>query len=186
MTSTIIYVSGSGNSTFNPDGSYNCEPFFNISGIDVKCRGNIEYLRGYETDDYPEMADFCYSYMFYGCEALIAAPVLPAATLTASCYEGMFENCLFLTAPPELPATTLADYCYQSMFSGCHNLVVNTRSSDGYARKWRIPAGHADAEISGTSGLCGDMLNGTGGSKTTDPAIETTYYIETSALEYAT
>ena len=68
------------------------------------------------------LANSCYSHMFYRCEALTTAPALPATTLATYCYYGMFENCFALTAAPELPATTLTDYCYDGMFHGCYNL----------------------------------------------------------------
>lgn len=69
------------------------------------------------------LAQYCYSYMFYGCTSLTTAPeTLPATTLTDSCYRGMFQNCSNLTQEPALPATTLQPYCYYRMFYGCSSL----------------------------------------------------------------
>lgn len=65
----------------------------------------------------------CYSYMFYGCTSLTAAPALPATTLTDSCYSSMFRDCTSLVNAPALPATTLKDSCYSGMFNGCTSLV---------------------------------------------------------------
>ena len=48
--------------------------------------------------------------------------VLPATTLTWGCYSFMFYECAYLTAAPELPATTLAQRCYELMFNGCASL----------------------------------------------------------------
>ena len=48
--------------------------------------------------------------------------LLPATILNSSCYSFMFYGCTALTAAPELPAMTLAYGCYASMFSGCTSL----------------------------------------------------------------
>ena len=53
------------------------------------------------------LADSCYIRMFYGCNKITTAPILPATQLVAHCYEEMFYNCSllnrisanFLTAP---------------------------------------------------------------------------------------
>ena len=77
------------------------------------------------------LASYCYSYMFYGCTSLTAAPELPATTLAEGCYYGMFDGCTALTAAPELPATTLADSCYSYMFYGCSKLAsVTCKATD--------------------------------------------------------
>lgn len=41
--------------------------------------------------------DYCFYRLFYNCQALISAPVLPAATLAPSCYRSMFEGCTGIT-----------------------------------------------------------------------------------------
>ena len=70
-----------------------------------------------------ELADSCYSQMFYGCESLTTAPELPATKLYDNCYYSMFFSCISLVkAPTELPATTLAPLCYSSMFQACGSL----------------------------------------------------------------
>ena len=68
------------------------------------------------------LADSCYSYMFYNCSSLTAAPQLPATTLADWCYGDMFHGCTSLRTAPELPAATLVDYCYMFMFQGCTSL----------------------------------------------------------------
>lgn len=66
-----------------------------------------------------------YSYMFSGCSSLIAAPELPATTLSHNCYGSMLRDCTSLTtAPRELPATTLSGECYNYMFAGCTSLTT--------------------------------------------------------------
>ena len=47
---------------------------------------------------------------------------LPATTLANYCYSYMFYGCKSLTTAPELPATTLANDCYSKMFYGCSKL----------------------------------------------------------------
>ena len=63
--------------------------------------------------------------------------LLPATTLSSSCYSFMFYGCTALTAAPELPAMTLAYGCYASIFSGCTSLnsvtCLATDISAGYA-----------------------------------------------------
>ena len=70
------------------------------------------------------LANYCYCYMFTGCESLITAPALPATTLAYDCYYGMFVGCTSLTTAPELPATTLARDCYSYMFYDCTSLTT--------------------------------------------------------------
>lgn len=72
------------------------------------------------------LTDYCYSFMFYGCNGMTTAPVLPATTMAPYCYSNMFGFCHALTATPVLPATTLADYCYYRMFLGSNGLTIIT------------------------------------------------------------
>lgn len=120
------------------------------------------------------LAEYCYTKMFYGCTSLTTAPALPATTLTYYCYYYMFYGCTSLTTAPELPATTLADNCYESMFMGCTSLKISETQSSEYPTAWRIPS---FGTISSTSPYWSDyMLDGTGGTFTSDPSINTTYY----------
>ena len=68
------------------------------------------------------LANYCYRYMFSGCEGLTSVPDLPSKEIKAGCYYGMFDLCRSITSAPELHATTLEYYCYQYMFYGCTNL----------------------------------------------------------------
>ena len=98
-----------------------------ITGQNVSCNGNIERLLNWEiveSGKHPEMADSCYTSMFYGCSRLTTAPSLPATTLAPRCYGSMFYGCSSLTTAPLLPATTLADSCYGSMFRNCSKLTT--------------------------------------------------------------
>ena len=121
------------------------------------------------------LARSCYYTLFINCTSLTTAPALPATTLAVECYRGMFWNCTNLTAAPELPATTLADGCYYDMFNSCTKFKVSSSKTGSYQYAWRIPT-------SGTASRApvwnASMLYGTGGTFTSDPSINTTYYVE--------
>lgn len=76
---------------------------------------------------YTQLKNYCYSYMFSGCNLLTSLQenLLPATTLAEQCYSHMFDSCSSLTTLPEnlLPATTLALYCYANMFNNCSSLT---------------------------------------------------------------
>lgn len=120
------------------------------------------------------LANLCYSTMFYGCTSLTSAPTLPATVLADYCYAGMFNNCTNLSSLPALPATTLKEYCYTDMFKGCTSIKLSTTQTTEYKTSWRIPS---SGTISSEPSAWGrDMLTGTGGTFTSAPSINTTYY----------
>lgn len=129
----------------------------------------------------------CYSYMFNGCTSLTKAPELPATTLADYCYDSMFKDCTSLTTAPALPATTLVNQCYYSMFYGCSSLKVSETQTGTYQYAWRIPA--SGTATSAPMGWNMNMLANTGGTFTSDPSINTTYYgawtvVETYNISY--
>ena len=67
--------------------------------------------------------DFCFAFLFSGCETLTKAPELPATSLRELCYFAMFGWCYNLKEAPLLPATQLAENCYGSMFTDCSSLT---------------------------------------------------------------
>ena len=71
---------------------------------------------------------FCFEKLFFGCNALVQAPELPATELTESCYNDMFSNC-GITKMPELPASNITEGCYAGMFRNCVNLTETTSIS---------------------------------------------------------
>ena len=122
VTGRALYLRGTGNTQISGENSS-----FVIDGSGVACIGNIETLLDYGTvvnGEHPAMAASCFSWLFYGCTALTAAPALPAMTLAEYCYYRMFWNCTALTAAPELPARTLASNCYEGMFELCTGLTA--------------------------------------------------------------
>ena len=189
-----LYLRGSGNTTFSTGNGAQLR-----LSARAACSGNIQTLLEYSNPP-AAVANFCYAVMFYGCTNLITAPELPATTLAKYCYQGMFNDCTSLTAAPELPATTLAEacyanmfsrctslvqapelpattlekYCYQGMFNGCTSLKVSTTQSSEYPTAWKIPSSGA---ISSTATNWNNkMLANTGGTFTSNPSINTTYY----------
>jgi hypothetical protein len=179
-----------------------------LAGSNIECIGNIENLLDYETvalGNHPTMANYCYSNMFNGCTGLTTAPSLPATTLAQNCYSNMFNGCTGLTtAPslpattlaqncysnmfkgctglttaPNLPATTLADYCYQNMFNGCTALKVSATQMGTYQYAWRIPTSGTGTTAVGWNS---SMLSSTGGTFTSSPTINTTYYVENAPV----
>ena len=114
------------------------------------------------------LADRCYKDMFSGCTGLTQASALAAMTLAPQCYEGMFSGCTSLTRLPVLPATNLFSFCYDSMFKNCTGITLH---AVGTAPTWSIPA-----DVVEVMGWNTDMLAGTGGTFTGDPAPGVTYY----------
>lgn len=120
------------------------------------------------------LATGCYSNMFSGCSNLTTSPSLPSTTLATWCYAYMFYNCTNLTSIPELPTTTLTDYCYYYMFSGCSKIKLSSTQTGEYTQAYRIPT--SGTGTTATSSLS-SMFTGTGGTFTSDPTINTTYYL---------
>ena len=86
----------------------------------------------------------------------------------------MFRNCASLTQAPELPATTLKRFCYANMFDSCASLKISKTQSSEYPTAWRIPS---SGTISSTATNWNElMLVDTGGTFTSNPSMNTTYY----------
>jgi len=122
------------------------------------------------------LANDCYFSMFKDCTSLTKAPNLPATTLTTYCYYDMFRGCTSLTTPPELPATTVKNYCYFSMFQGCTSFKVSATKTGSYTYAWRIPTTGTGTGTTSTY-WNKNMLDGTGGTFTSNPTINTPYYV---------
>lgn len=119
----VLYVQGANNTKI----AGNTSKAWVLTGGNITCDGNIETLLDYTAvaaGYHPQMADGCYSYMFYNCTSLTSAPALPATTLADDCYSSMFEGCISLTVAPDLPATNLAVDCYSHMFTMCTALTA--------------------------------------------------------------
>ena len=119
------------------------------------------------------LGNYCYSYMFQNCTSLTSAPALPATTLATYCYQYMFNNCTSLTSAPALPARSMVSYCYAYMFQNCTALKFSSTSTGAYIYAYRIPSSGT-----GTAGSNWNyyMFRATGGTFTSNPSINTTYY----------
>lgn len=173
-----IYLRGTGNTKITGPSSSNAK--WNIVGTDIACNGDIDLLLNYSTvksGNRPAMADYCYSYMFYGCTSLTTAPALPTTTLVSYCYYNMFYGCTSLTTAPALPATTLTNFCYRRMFYGCEKIKLSSTASGTYIKLYRIPK--SGTGRTGTGSMI-DMFTGTGGAFKGTPEINTTYYLDES------
>jgi hypothetical protein len=204
ISANIIYMRGmmDNNSLFDSSGSSNAWSFNNATNL--KIDGNLNTLLNYNNqpitlDQYcfaqmfsnctslteiPEnllpatnLANNCYENMFYNCTSIEEIPedLLPATNLANYCYAGMFLHCTSLTNLPLLPATNLVERCYYQMFNYCTLLIVNTTSTLGYTREFRIPT-------SGTGTVDANsityMFSNTGGTMNGTPSINTVYYIK--------
>ena len=194
-----LYLRGSGNTTFFTEITKGVR--FVLSAR-AGCSGNVNTLLEHSAPPTTLPTRSCYRMLFYGCTNLTTAPALPATTLAANCYYQMFSDCTSLTTAPALPATTLAEGCYMSMFTNCTSLTtapalpattlatsccnymfqgctsfkVSKTQTVTYQHAWRIPS---SGTISSTvSGFSYYMLSNTGGTFTSDPSINTTYYVE--------
>ena len=147
-----IYLRGIGNSKITGVNSSNAK--WNIIGTNIACNGDIDLLLDYSTvksGNRPTLADRCYSFMFWGC--------------------------MSLTAAPSLPATTLASSCYQYMFDGCTKIKLSTTASGTYTKPYRIPKiGTGTTALNALY----DMFADTGGTFRGTPEINTTYYLDES------
>ena len=123
------------------------------------------------------LSENCYTYMFRDCTALTSAPRLPATTLAKYCYFYMFYGCTSLTTAPSLPATTLLSNCYGGMFCGCGKIKLSATQTGEYQIAYRIPTS-GTGQSSSTS--MNYMLEGTGGTFTSNPQVNTTYYLSSS------
>ena len=165
-----LYLRGSGNTKFYTSAGGR----FILSAL-AGCSGNLNTLLQYDNPP-TTLADYCYFAMFYGCKNLTQAPELPATTLANSCYRYMFYGCTSLITVPELPATKLATSCYEDMFNGCTSLKISATQSSEYPTAWRIPSSGTISSTSGAARWNSSMLSGTGGTFTSNPSINTTYY----------
>lgn len=95
--------------------------------------------------------------MFSYCTRLVAAPALPATSVSQYCYDHMFYGCTSLTAAPDLPAATVPNYAYRNMFEECGNLtsikcLATSRGTDS-VKDWlkNVSASGTFTKASGSS-----------------------------------
>lgn len=120
------------------------------------------------------LGGYCYYQMLYWCTALTTAPALPATTFGIYCYFQMFRWCTALTTITSLPATTLQNYCYSNMFYGCSSIKLSATQDSDYTQEYRIPT---EWTWTTATGAFNNMLIYTWWTFTSNPSINTTYYL---------
>lgn len=175
----VLYLRGIGNTVISGEEGEQGSPRFALTGVanEIECLGNIENLLDYQmvaNNQHPPMASFAFSALFYGCYKLVTIPELPATTLAPYCYQDMFSHCSSLTSIPSLPALNLEEGCYYSMFYNCSSIKLSETQTGEYQIPYRIPTSGVGVDNIDTMF---EMFNGTGGTFTSDPTINTTYYL---------
>lgn len=120
------------------------------------------------------ISNYWYYQMFDWCRNLVTAPSIPATSLNGyDCYR-MFRNCSSLVQIPALYAKSMRSYCYWSMFNGCSKIKLSNSQTWDYTQPYRIP-------VSWTWETASYWDTGTFQSTwwtfTSDPSINTTYYV---------
>lgn len=111
--------------------------------------------------------------MFEGCTSLVTAPRMSFTSIGEyGCYY-MFYGCTSLRYIPVLRPTTLAQYCYTNMFMGC-GVKVGTTYSTNYRNSYKIPYSGTISTV--PEGAVTGMFNGTSGTFTGTPEVNTIYY----------
>ena len=122
------------------DQTYNECFYFKMTGKIEAWHNVMSMIRTNDFATYNATVSYAFDHLFWSCNSLTKAPVLPATTLADSCYLAMFMYCKSLTKAPELPATTLAPYCYKYMFSSCESLkevrISATTTADEALYSW--------------------------------------------------
>lgn len=74
---------------------------------------------------FTSLAQYVYSYMFFGCSSMVKGPkILPATTLWDYSYVSMFYNCSSLIEAPEISAKIVGAQSCLRMFRGCTSLTT--------------------------------------------------------------
>ena len=97
---------------------------FSVEGNIMSLLYGDNFVGETELIDYKGDMGMIFTGLFYEDKTLISAEnlILPATELANGCYSHMFYRCSSLTAAPVLSATTLAEGCYQNMFCECSSL----------------------------------------------------------------
>ncbi len=113
--------------------------------------------------------------MFQGCNRLVSVPYDLLKYVEYNSCSQMFYGCTSLVSAPELPATTLAAYCYSGMFQNCTSLKISETQDEEYIYAYRIPKEGTGVYANNALSY---MFTNTGGTFTTTPSINTTYYTD--------
>lgn len=154
--------------------SIKCSEMFN-GCINLENTPTIEYE---SLSSYPLLSDHFYG-MFRSCSSLEDASGLafPDVQLSSNCYAYMFSYS-GLVIPPALESTNLASLCYDYMFSNCSSLKVSDTQTEDYTEPFRIPS---TGTVSSSVSIGSNIFYNTGGTYTSNPVLNETYYLDISA-----
>ena len=124
------------------------------------------------------LANGCYLGMFSSSK-LEEVSELPATSLLQQCYDSMFYNCDYLTNLPDLTVIPLVQECYANMFTDCGSLKVSLTRTEECPYIYRIPSFGTGTDA---YRALYEMFEGTSGSFTGTPIINTYYYTNIPSL----
>lgn len=183
--SNEIYFRGSNNTVFS--GKFG-RGFVFTSDVDITISGNIENLLDYETvmaGNHPPMAEHCFNSCFYKQTGLLTTGELGSTILAPYCYAWMYLDCVKLQELPILPALNMTEGCYMAMF-GIEEYDSSIKLSETqtglYVNEFRIPSSGIGNDADATDWNF-EMFNGSTGTFTGDPQINTTYYYYMEYIE---
>ena len=169
-----LYLRGIGNTVIS--GEHGINFYFITNAQEIHCYGNIETLLDYQTvlnGNHPTMGDYCFYQLFNQCKKLATPPELLSTNLSKHCYDYMFFYCDKLNKLPKLPTAYFPDRSCSYMFYKCSSIKLSTTQTGEYQTPYRIPT--TGTGTAGSSALT-SMFEGTGGTFTGTPSINTTYY----------
>ena len=180
----VLFVRGSNNTyiTGSRAGNSRAKWVLTPSGTDlIDCNGNIENLLDYQmvaNGQHPPMADHCFSRLFQANSYLRRCPAFRATTLNTWCYHNALRDCPELITIPALPALDMVNNCSYYMLNNDSKIKLSETQDGTYVNEYRIPI-----TGTGTGSVSSGMFEGTGGSFTSTPSINTTYYTANEIIE---
>ena len=117
----------------------------------------------------------CFFGMFRGCVNLTEPPHLFVRSLATTAAVNMFNGCTSPAALPEITALSFSKQANTAMFGGCTGIRLSETQTDEYTQPYRIPAEGTGRFLQGSA--FANMFDGTGGTFTGTPELNTTYYL---------
>lgn len=120
------------------------------------------------------LTNYCFYYTFADCSSLNNVLTINYSTLTNLCFAGMYMNCTSLEKLPSFYALSYPSNCCNAMFNGCTKIKLSTTQAGEYTNEYRIPSSGTSATVG--TGWSSSMFQGTGGTFTGNPTVNTIYY----------
>lgn len=179
----VLYLRGTGNTELNLTSTYT--EGLVLDGSEISCTGNIETLLDWETvaaGQHPQMGDYAFMGLFYGCTALVSPPSLLMPELSAYGCESMFEDCTGLRELPEIHAASFGMAACYGMFLRCAGIRVSETQGGAYTTPYRVPVSGTGVDHDTLHLTFARMFEGTGGSYTGDGEVNRTYYLSNETV----